>query len=707
MADSLVFEESINTEVSSHDFVEKQWLYVNDNNNASYSGQVVLDTTALSNCGNYLNWNEAFLAIPLILQAESTAITGTGNTALSLDYMMGLKNGFWQIIHSMAVEFNNGSIIQTTPFLNVFTSFKNLTSWSLDDVDIYGSVTGFYPDTARSWLYNPNNTANSTTNFLNTSGQGICNNRNAQFIQSTNYGSWSGYVTNTSGSANFTLANNTVGFLQVGMIITGAGITAGTTIASFSAFDANGIPTAGAFSAVTSANLDATIPLVGSSPFYGIVTSTPATTDTDNFRSNYNSGFALRQTWLNNTGSAPMANAPTITQLSSNQSQLLVNTVNNYGTIFMSYVKKDVVGLRAIIFDAVVRLKDIADFFQKVPLLKGSTMRLYINTNQTYFTCGLVAPQIVGAKPATGTTLTQTATGCLALTSAPIILGGGNTNPIMVASMDIGQGCHNLCPVGVGLPAQPISVKFGLSICKTQFSQMTNQLSAPVTSVRLYCPAYTMSPLSEQRYLTLASTKKVVYNDIFYYSFQNIGAGSTFNFLVSNGLPNIRSVLCVPTLPKGTAGATPSQGTASTYPSTTALVGTTASSLLSPFSTTGGSPDPITIANFQIQISGRNLFLSNLLYDYENFVEQFVQSNSLNGGLTTSLASGLIGFEEWSTCYRYYYGNASRSIPSEDGVAKAVQVSGLNQSAVIIDMIVFVEFQREITIDVRTGARVA
>jgi hypothetical protein len=625
--------------------------------------------------------------------------------------MMGLKNGFWQIIHSMAVEFNNGSIIQTTPFLNVFASFKNLTSWSLDDVDIYGSVTGFYPDTSRTWLYNPNNTANSTTNFLNTSGQGVCNNRNAPFIQSANYGSWSGSFVATLSTSAVTAITTTSGLLQVGMVITGAQISLGTIVTAI-VYDANGIPlTATLSAAVSGIGVANTIPLVGTGLSYNVTTSTYATMDTDNFRSNYNSGFALRQTWLNNTGSSPMVNAPTITQLSSNQSQLMVNTVNNYGTIFMSYVKKDVVGLRAIIFDAIVRLKDIADFFQKVPLLKGSTMRLYINTNQTYFTCGIVPGQVTGSYSTTalsaGTGISQTATGCLALTSAPIILGGGNTNPIMVASMDMGQGCYNLAPVVGGTPSTPVSVKFSLSICKTQFSQMTNQLSAPVTSVRLYCPAYTMSPLSEQRYLTLASTKKVVYNDIFYYSFQNIGAGSTFNFLVSNGLPNIRSVLCVPTLPKGMAGATPSQGTASTYPSTTALVGTTSSSLLSPFSTTGGTPDPVTIANFQIQISGKNLFLSNLLYDYENFMEQFVQSNSLNGGLTTGLASGLIGFEEWSTCYRYYYGNASRSIPSEDGVAKAVQVSGLNQSAVIIDMMVFVEFQREITIDVRTGARVA
>ena len=61
--DSIVFEESVNTEVSSSEFVDKQWLYVNDNNNGSYSSQVVLDTTPLANSGSYINWSEAFLAI--------------------------------------------------------------------------------------------------------------------------------------------------------------------------------------------------------------------------------------------------------------------------------------------------------------------------------------------------------------------------------------------------------------------------------------------------------------------------------------------------------------------------------------------------------------------------------------------------------------------------------------------------------------------
>jgi hypothetical protein len=149
-----------------------------------------------------------------------------------------------------------------------------------------------------------------------------------------------------------------------------------------------------------------------------------------------------------------------------------------------------------------------------------------------------------------------------------------------------------------------------------------------------------------------------------------------------------------------------SNGTAQTYAGTT-IAGTTTSSLLSPFSTSGGTPDPVSLTNFQIQVSGKNLFNTQLQYDYETFAEQLVSSNQLNGGLTTSMASGLIGKEDFQWCYRYYYGNVSRSIPSEDGVAKAIQIMGTNNSAITVDLMVFVEFQREITVDVRTGARIA
>ena len=710
--DNLVFEESINTEVSSSEFVDKQWLYVNDNNNGSYSGQIVLDTTSLSNSGSYINWSEAFIAMPLVLQAEGSATAITASN--SLDYLMGMKNGFWQILHSMSVEFNNGSIIQQTPFLNVFCSFKNLTSWSQNDIQNWGAVCGFCPDTARSWLYNNNSTANSLLNFMNTSGQGFCNNRTSPYVSVSSYGYWSGSLVTATATA-VTAITTSSGQLSVGMMISGPSVPAGTYITAI--VYAAGVPSTATLSAATTGATTNVMPMTGLNPLLQVNIDTPSGDDSDNLRQLYNAGLAQRIAWLNyslsNLGSAV---TPTLANsLTSNQVSLLagssgtattsVASSSAYNQIFQSYVQKAST-TRSIVFDAVIRLKDIADFYQKCPLLKGSTMRIYLNTNQVYFTIGAVAPVVSGSVSTTagsaGASLAQTQTGCIALTSTPVILGGGGTNPVMVSSVDIGQGASNLVPVANTTPAAPESVKIGLSIVRTQFlsGQFTSSVSAPVTSVRLYAPAYTMSPIAEQRYLSLTPTKKIVYNDLFQYSFTGVASGQTFSFLVTNGIPNIRGILVIPLLPKS------SNGVASTYATTTPLAGTTTSTLLSPFATTGGTPDPISLTNFQIQISGKNLFINNLQYDYETFYEQLVSSNQLNGSLTTSLSSGLIGFAEFESLYRYYYGNAGRSIPSEDGVAKAVQVSGVNNSPQTIDFMVFIEFERQIVVDVRTGARV-
>ena len=178
MADSIVFEEAVSSEVAQSEFVDKQWLYVNDNNNGSYSSQVVLDTTALSNSGSYLNWSEGFILMPLMLQIESTAAVLTATSAS--DFIAGLKSGYWNMLHSLTCEFNTNSVIQQVPFLNVFCGFKNITSWSQDDLTNWATVCGFRPDSARSWAYL--DVAPANTLILSASGIGLTNNRNAPYV---------------------------------------------------------------------------------------------------------------------------------------------------------------------------------------------------------------------------------------------------------------------------------------------------------------------------------------------------------------------------------------------------------------------------------------------------------------------------------------------------------------------------------------------
>jgi len=640
--DNLVYEETINTEISSSEFVDKQWLYVNDNNNSSYSGQVVIDTTALSNCGQYLNWAESFLAFPMVLQIESA---GGPITPQSVnDFMIGLKSGYWQIIHSLIVEYNNGNVVQQVPYLNIFNSFKANTSWSDADVKNWGALTGYCLDSADSWVYNNvaviDTAGGANTNIMSSSGTGLTNNRNAPYV---NIG--------------------TFGYTIIPALVSQAAPGAAT------------LP-------------NVVTPAATSGTNYNL--STQATQRKSGIRSTYNKGFWQRQNWL--VYDPYLNDGSVLTNISSNQSALIPGAaagtnISGYSSIFQSYIQLGN-NYRAIIFDAVIRMKDICDLFGKMPMVKGGTMRLYINTNQTYFTGTAVSPTYNDTLGNGYGSLTSQAE--VFLTSAPIILGGGGTNPVMIASADIGQGLASLVPLD---PGAPVDEQFavGLSIVKTQFPQLAQQLTAPITSTRLYCPAYTMSPLAEQRLLSLCPTKKVVYNDIFYYTYSNVPPG-TFSFLVSNGIPNLRGALLTAFLPKASNGV---QG-----------VATTTDSILSPFSTSPASPDPISITNLNFQISGKNIFITNLLYDYEVFSEQLVSSNQLNGSLTTSLGSGQIGFAEFENLYRYYYANISRSIPSEDGVAKAVQVQGTNNSPVNVNFIVFLEFERTMTIDLRTGARI-
>lgn len=303
---------------------------------------------------------------------------------------------------------------------------------------------------------------------------------------------------------------------------------------------------------------------------------------------------------------------------------------------------------------AKLRLKDLAEYFEKCPMLKGSTMRFLINTNQVVTDFVVETNGVIDAQP-----------------TASVL--GGNTNPL---HLGFGTSANNKKPLIAG------EYKFSLDIVKSRQSNIQSGL----TSARLYAPVYRFNPMAEQRYLSLSPTKKIEYNDVFQYQFNDIGAGSPFNFLVSNGIANIQSVLVVPFL------------------SSSANVGRRG--VLSPFSSAGATPDPIPLSNFNILISGVNLFLNNEDYDFEAFTHQLQSANQLNGNLTTGLTSGLIGRKEFSHLYRYYYGNCSRSLPSEEGVSKSVQIVGKNSSQVNIDLMVFVEFKRSMTIDISTGARI-
>lgn len=177
--DKLVFDLANEVEDVPNVFVRKDWISILDNQNSQYgSNQSVIDTSQLSNSNKYMAYREGYLAVPLLLAlTNSTAGAGAATNGSftpatvtkSADFSIGLKNWFGSIIHSLTLDFNGTTVIQQTPFINMWNAFKLMTSLSWQDVDSLGPTMGFYPDDALSFTYQSGDTA---------SGKGVCNNTN-------------------------------------------------------------------------------------------------------------------------------------------------------------------------------------------------------------------------------------------------------------------------------------------------------------------------------------------------------------------------------------------------------------------------------------------------------------------------------------------------------------------------------------------------
>ena len=653
--DNLVFEESVNAEITDSEFISRKWVYVNDNNSQNYSSQVIIDTTPLANSGAYVNWQEAYMVMPLVVQLSSATVANLPINTQNADWAWAFKNGFWHMINSMTVEFNNQNVVQQTPFLNIFRSFKAQTTFSLDDVENHGPSIGFSMDST-NWSYN---TAvgspalvGGTSNNLTPNGLGLSNNRNGAEIRGALGGAGVPTGTPATGVINGLFQNSVFTASQV----CGIPIQTGAKTTSLSL--AVGNP------AVTSFN---------------------------------NSGMYERQSSV--TYDPDPAGATSATVYTG---QSLLNPLSAARDVYKSG-KQPTQTAGAVSWNvfAKLRLKDLADYFNKLPLLKGSTMRFYINTNQTLMTYTLTDPAV---NPVTGAVQPGYQS---SLVVNSVNINGGLTNPLMVASNDIGQGSFPLFgnTQTPNLNA-PVGQQYALSVSIYKNNNTGNgqtSVTTPLSSVRLYAPIYKFNPLAEQRYLSLAPQKRIEYNDIFQYQFSNVGAGDSFNFLVTNGIQNIQSVLVVPLINSASNGGYTTTGSPQVVvPPPVGNLPT----LLSGTSTTGGTPDPIILSNFNILVSGVNLFLNNELYDYEQFRQELMSSNQLNGNLTSGLTSGLISEKMFSAGYRWYYGNCARILPSEEGVSRSIQIIGQNKSQVACDLMVFVEFKKSMTIDISTGARI-
>jgi hypothetical protein len=673
MCDKLVFDLSQEVEGSPNVFVRKDWVNILDNQNQNYSNsQSIIDTSQLSNSNKYMSYRESYLAIPLLMtiampttgfsitnnvtttNAEVTAanqtlgkfasVNNTGNA----DNAMGLKNWFGTIIHSMTLDYNGSTIAQQTPFINMWNTFKLMTSLSYQDILSQGAQIGFYPDDSTSFQFFPSlgalgvggaaNAApvvgtdslmNGTTNNTNYTGPSIVSSRLSSF---------------DSGNGNF-------GFLQRQHYINfdPAGLTCSSDTY------ANG---------ATSAN-------------YASLLSS--------------GGDTMKTLWKSYISNKIDGNIAIAAGAAGAQPVITFTTA--------PVLQISVLGI--------VKLKHVHSFFNMCPLLKGVFMKITLNLNNcsstiitswsqaattgaavvTNFYCSSVSNSIGGVNPLMiASPAANNGSSGLAALNYTAAVAGFNAKTTYYTNISVGRTCLD----------STLSNISGVT---------TGQLAA---SVYLYIPAYTFNPPFEQAILS-SPIKQINYTDVYQYQITNIPSNQFINQLITNGIANIKSILILPYYSSTATNASTSvvlksgvlnnsnTGFAQGYPV-----------FQSPFDPAGtGTTSPLChISNFNVQISGQNAIYNLQKYNFEQFNNQLYGQNAVNGGLTDGLTSGLVGRQEFDMSHCYYYVNVERMLPVEMGVPKSVQIVGQNMSSKACDYYVFVEYGVKVSIDILTGARV-
>ena len=339
---------------------------------------------------------------------------------------------------------------------------------------------------------------------------------------------------------------------------------------------------------------------------------------------------------------------------------------------YKSYIFTKVNGVNAasrgvfqIAINGIVRLKHLHHLFEKMPLLKGVFLKITLQLNNSSVTFASAG-----------------AGGNLGL---PVVTSGvGGVVPIQIASAAATNG-------GVAVFGSVVNYTCSLYVGATCLNSAQTAIAGVTQSplarnVTLNVPSYVMSPSFEEAYLS-SQVKTIEYTDLYQYQVLSVAANQQFNSLITNGISNIASVLVLPFF--------------------TTAANAAINPLYSPFDAAGtGVTSPLCLlSNFQVVVSGQNALYNTQKYTYQQFMEQLMGCNSVNGAATDGLCSGLISQLDFETAYNYYFVDVSRMLEIEEAVPKSISIQGTNLSAKAIDMIVFVSYTQKLKVDVLTGNR--
>jgi hypothetical protein len=345
-----------------------------------------------------------------------------------------------------------------------------------------------------------------------------------------------------------------------------------------------------------------------------------------------------------------------------------------------AYLRQTLFGVASHTWSGVcnVRLGDISDWFHKVPMTRGARYMLTLYVNQA--TVGL---RINGDASPGATTISANSIDINTLN----LVGSSNTTPFMIGNSAASDALSAVTCVAAA--SQSVTLGMGIGTVSAQALNVagtvvsTSTLTHPImTACRLSVPMYQLVPSVEALYLE-SRVKSIKYLDLYSYINQNVSASGSFNYTIANAVVNPKLLIVVPVARVSGIGNAK-----------------LSSSLVSPFCPLGA--DPVILYNYNVQVSGKNIYQSNQQYDYQAWLNE-LSLLGVNAGMS-DIVSGLIGYFDWTYGQnRYYVTNLERRLPSNNSTAYSINILGQNTCAYAVDLLSFILYEKEGKLDVMTG----
>lgn len=311
---------------------------------------------------------------------------------------------------------------------------------------------------------------------------------------------------------------------------------------------------------------------------------------------------------------------------------------------------------------AIIYLRDLSDYFAKAPLSK-SGYKFTITLNQGISIMTTTADAATSGVAWLAKPLTLTATS---------LIGAASVMPCMATFG--GSNCVN----SGSLVAQTTNTVYRFTLT----SKVDTTSDARQSGVMVWVPSLTLSDKDEAKLLS----QPIIHRTPFMINssmYQNQGAGAPINLQLFNAVSNPRALIIIPQYSSAVGSQTqPSQ--------------------CSPFNPCPGTTDPLSLTRLQIRVNTKPILPAPINYGWNAFIQNTSQLFTANGGLTPNgaVSTGMINLSKWMNNYRYYAFDLSLTSADQRDVPQMITLEGFNNSAVSIDLYVFVLYEQDVTYNV-------